>query len=81
MNNNLVSVYPNPSKGNIYNHSNYQNGNDGSVIVYNMQGQEVYNTNQLPPDGLLKLPFPDGVYTLRYSTMDEYCVKRIFIDR
>lgn len=79
LNSNLINIYPNPTKGNIYIHSNQQNSEHGSVIVYNMQGQEVYKAEKLLPTGYLNLPLPGGVYTLKYFTDDEYCVKRIVI--
>ena len=78
-NNNLINIYPNPSKGNLYIHSNQQNSAPGSVIVYNMQGQEVYKADKLPANGYLNLQLPDGIYTLKYLTDEEYCVKRIVI--
>jgi Secretion system C-terminal sorting domain len=81
LNNNLITIYPNPSKGNIYIHSNKQNAGSGSLSVYDMKGREVGKTKQLPANGYLNLPLPDGVYILKYFEGDEYCVKRIVIDR
>ena len=80
-NNNLITLYPNPSKGNIYIHSNQQNSESASVSVLNMKGQEVYRSDNLAANGYLNLPLPNGVYTLKYFTHDEYCVKRIVIER
>jgi hypothetical protein len=81
VNNNLISIYPNPTKGNIYIHPNGQDAKNGSVSIYNMQGQEVYSMNQLPSGGYLDLPVPDGIYTLRYSAEDEFCTKQIVVER
>jgi Secretion system C-terminal sorting domain len=80
-NNNLISIYPNPSQGNIYIHSNNQNASGGSVSVFDMKGREDGKTKQLPANGYLNLPLPDGVYTLKYFEGDEYCVKRIVINQ
>ncbi len=78
-NDNLITLYPNPSKGNIFIHSEKQYQEEPTVIVYNTKGQEVYKTNNLASTGYLNLPLPDGTYTLKYVTKDEYCVKRIII--
>ncbi len=80
-NDNLISIYPNPSKGNIYIHSNDQNSINGSVSIYDVQGQEIYKMTQLPAGGNISLPFPNGIYTLRYATKDQFCIKRIIVER
>ncbi len=77
---NLISVYPNPSKGNIYIHTTKQYA-DAKLTVYNTLGQEVYHTESPPQNGYLNLPLSSGTYTLKYFGGDEYCVKRIVIDR
>ena len=79
-NNNLISLYPNPSKGNIYIHPAKQYA-DTKITVYNTLGQEVYYTESPQPNGYLNLPLPNGTYTLKYAADDEYCVKRIVIAR
>ncbi len=78
-NENLLSLYPNPSKGNIHIHSNALQKQDAAVSVYNVLGQEVYKTENILPDGNLHLHLPDGIYTLKYFAGDEYCVKRVMI--
>lgn len=80
-NDNLISIYPNPSKGNIYIHTTKPFTDESSVIIYNTKGQEVYKTEKLPTNGYVNLPLPDGVYTIKYFTKDEYCVKQIVIAR
>ncbi len=76
---NLISLYPNPSKGNIQLHSNAVLSKKATITVYNMGGQGVYKSDKLPQDGNLHLSLPDGIYTLKYSTDQEYCVKKIVI--
>lgn len=78
-NNNLISLYPNPSKGNIYIHSNASLSQKATVSIFNALGQEVYKAESVPPDGYLHLSLPDGIYTLKYFAGDEYCVKRLVI--
>lgn len=77
---NLISVYPNPSKGNIYIHTTKQYA-DAKLTIYNTLGQEVYHTESPPQNGYLNLPLPSGSYTLKYFGGDEYCVKRIIITK
>jgi hypothetical protein len=75
---NLISLYPNPSKGNIHLHSLTTQQN-ATITVYNVQGQEVYKTDKPPQDGNLHLHLPNGIYTLKYTTDEEYCTRRITI--
>lgn len=76
-NDKLVSICPNPSKGNIHIQSNALQKQNVTVSIYNLLGQEVYRTKNVPPDGNLHLQLPDGIYTLKYFAGDEYSVKRI----
>jgi Secretion system C-terminal sorting domain len=78
---NLFSICPNPSKGDIYIHANKKYTGASVISVYNMLGQEVYKTTQLPASGLLDLQLPDGSYMLRYQAGEEYCVRRLIISR
>ena len=78
-NDNLISIYPNPSKGNIYIHSNKPNIKSAEVSVYNTQGREVYKTRSVPVNSYFDLSLPNGNYTLKYSAGDEFCMKKIVI--
>ncbi len=80
-NDNLISIYPNPSVGEIYITSAKQQLLTGSVSIYNMLGQELYKNNKVPQSGYLRTGLPRGIYVLKYFTDNEYCVKRIIIDR
>ena len=82
---NLITLYPNPSKGNIYIHTDKQPAKDPTIIIYDIRGREVYRTTK-PPGNNLTIPIaigilPDGTYTLKYSTEDEYCTKQFIITR
>ncbi len=78
-NNNLISIYPNPSNGNIYLKQNSSNYTKSEISITNLQGVEVYKTDKLPSNGYLHLSLPDGVYMLKYLLGDEYAIKRIVI--
>ncbi len=78
-NNNLFSIYPNPSKGTINIHTNKQGAGGGSVSVTDMMGKEVYKIDKLPQSGQLNLQIPNGTYLLKYSAGDEYGVQRVEI--
>lgn len=73
----LITLYPNPSHGNIYIHSDKPH-KDAMITIHNIQGQQVYSGVSLA-GGYLNLQLPNGIYTLRYSDEEEYCVKQIVI--
>jgi hypothetical protein len=74
---NLITLYPNPSHGNLYFHRDKPH-KDATITIYDMQGRQVYNS-PAPANGYLNLQLPDGVYTLKYSDEEEYCVKQVVI--
>lgn len=77
-NNNLISIYPNPSTGRIKIQST-TNTPKASIQIFNLNGQKVYETNTIPSSGNLDLPLPDGIYILKYSDEKETAVKRLLI--
>jgi len=77
----LVSLYPNPSKGNMYLQVNGTISKDGYAVVYDMQGNEVFRTTISATENYLSLPLPSGNYILKYFSPDEYCTKPISIIR
>ncbi len=77
----LCSVYPNPSQGNIYVHTDFAVPALARLKVFNLEGREVYQTNSLPADGHICLPLPDGTYYLRVSSADREYSRKIFIAR
>jgi hypothetical protein len=76
---NLITIYPNPSHGNLFIYSDKPN-KDATITIYNTLGQQVY-AGPAPNNHHLSLSLPDGLYTLRYSTDEEYCVKQIVIQK
>jgi hypothetical protein len=76
-----LSIYPNPSKGNIYIHANTKITGNADAVIYDMEGREVYRTDCPPINGYLSLPLPDGVYVLKYNTPDEHFEQQIIIKR
>lgn len=77
-NDELLSVYPNPSTGHISLHSERQ-PHDATVTVYDMLGRQVFIKDHVPREDYLDLSLPDGVYMLRYAAGEEYCIKRLMI--
>lgn len=73
----LITLFPNPSHGNIYLHTDKPN-KDATITIHNLQGQQVYS-GIAPFNGYLNMQLPNGVYTLRYSDDEEYCVKQVVI--
>lgn len=80
-NNNLISIYPNPAGDYIYIKANYNYYAKPEVMIYNLQGQEVYATKELPKNGYLHVNLPAGMYTLIYSTGTENAVKQLVIQK
>lgn len=60
-----LNIYPNPTNGIINIHPNFTSNITDRIVVYNMQGQQVYDTE---PKGstVINLPLPNGVYSLKY---------------
>lgn len=78
-NNNLISIYPNPTSDYIYIKRNTQRTTDEAVSIYNIYGQEVLHTNNIPTNGYLTLNLASGIYTLRYANDKEYAVKQLVL--
>jgi len=78
-NNNLISIYPNPAGDYIYIKANYNYYAKPEVVIYNLQGQEVYATKELPQSGYLHVNLPAGMYTLVYSTGTARAMKQLVI--
>ncbi len=78
-NNSLVSIYPNPSQGDIHIKLNAPFSSVARLSVVDIQGREVFTAEEPPKNGHVKLSLPDGVYVLKYFTPNSYSVKRIVI--
>jgi hypothetical protein len=76
-NDNLITLYPNPSHGNLFIHSDKPD-KDATITIYNTLGQQVYSA-PAPTNNYINFDLPNGIYTLRYSDKEEYCVKQIVI--
>ena len=79
-NDNLISVYPNPSKGNIYIHSNQSESNT-FVTIYDLNGRQVFQQSVTPSNAYINLSLASGMYMLKYETDNEYCMRQIVIER
>ena len=80
-NNNLVAIWPNPTRGDIYVHSNKPIVKNTSISVYDLQGLEVYKTDNVTENCYLNLSLPEGMYMLRYLQGDEFAMKRVLIQK
>jgi len=81
LNDNSLSIYPVPSKGNIYYHNSSQLTGKTSIRIYNQQGNEVYRIGDLPCSGFLNFSLPNGNYVLKYINGDDVIVKRLEVLR
>ena len=74
----LISIYPNPSRGNLYIHPNEITA-DAYLIIYDLNGKEVYRQEQMQGAVYINLQLSPGVYILRYFTGRECYEKRLLI--
>jgi len=77
--NNLISFYPNPSKGNIYIHSKKPISDNALISVYNVLGQEVYTNDKILSNSNINLQLPAGFYVLKYNDSKEQFSQQIII--
>jgi hypothetical protein len=75
-----AQISPNPSHGTISLHPNFTTRSDDRIVVYNMQGQQVYATNY-NSGGPINLPLPDGTYTVKYYGAAGVATDRLVIIR
>lgn len=76
----LISIYPNPSTGNFYIKQKRSIECKGIAVV-DVLGKTVLQISSLPADGNLKLDLPDGVYSLQYFTDKGVDTEQILIQR
>lgn len=74
----LISIYPNPSRGEFYIKHEKRVECKGITVV-NMLGKIVLQMEGLPADGNLKLNLPDGIYSLQYFTNEGVDTEQILI--
>ncbi|HYD20611.1 MAG TPA: T9SS type A sorting domain-containing protein, partial [Flavipsychrobacter sp.] len=74
------TLSPNPTTGHIKLISK-TGTTKGNVQITNLNGQIVYQTDDIPESGDLQLPLPDGMYILRYSDPESACTQKLFIKR
>jgi hypothetical protein len=79
-NNNLITVYPNPSNGDIYLKQAHTNSQEVNIYVYDMTGKQVYHT-QHKNTHCLHLPITAGTYLLKYATKEAYDTEVIVITK
>lgn len=74
------NISPNPCTGSIRLYPDFKMAPGDHIAVYNMQGQEVYNTQPLEGQ-TINLPLPQGVYTVRYYGSFGVATDRLVIVR
>jgi hypothetical protein len=74
----LLNVYPNPTNGIINLHPIFKSNAQDKIVVYNMQGQVVFE-NVFNGSTSLDLPVPNGVYTLKYFGESGVATERIVV--
>ncbi|MBS1587553.1 MAG: T9SS type A sorting domain-containing protein [Bacteroidetes bacterium] len=76
-NDDLLQVYPNPSKGALQ--LNSGRNDDAKIEVSDLAGRLLYRTMTKQAATSLELPVPDGIYILKYISDKNYAVKRVVV--
>jgi hypothetical protein len=85
--NNQLSVYPNPSSDFIYINLTQQQTQPVRLSLYNILGQEVYTTltpSNTNPNSTITIPvadLPAGVYVLRVGMGNTWQQKEVVVTR
>jgi hypothetical protein len=77
-NDNHLKVFPNPSHGNI--NIDFPFEKDDRVLIYNLQGQLVYNETITQNIGEIKTHLAGGLYVLKINTKQNSYSVKILID-
>ncbi len=77
-NENLISIYPNPSKDKVYIRTN-QTAISQSIQILNYQGQVLYDKNNFTKNYIDISHLKNGIYFLKYSNNLEYSIKRFVV--
>lgn len=75
-----LGIWPNPSHGDICLHPNFIAQEGDRIVVYDMNGLQVY-TAPTSPAMTFHLPLADGLYVLRYSGVSKVLTERLAIIR
>lgn len=76
--NTSLHISPNPTTGTINMHPSFTITPTDKIVIYNMQGQQVYET--VPSVKMpMNLPLPDGVYTMKYFGSQSVATDRVVI--
>lgn len=78
-NENLFSVYPNPSRGEVtfdFDATNYKNT---EIIIYDTKGQQVFHETSFAPSHTLQLSLSQGIYTVVVSDGNMLSQQRLVI--
>jgi plastocyanin len=77
-----VSIYPNPSKGNIYLKGQTGHSKNLQVDIYNVQGVRVYGTTKLNNTSMEEIEIPtleEGIYIVRLQSDEGMSMRKVIV--
>ena len=78
-NNNLISVFPNPCSGQLYIERN-KFSDKSRVQIFNYTGQKLYDNTNFIGEAIDTRQLTNGIYFLKYSDTENFCIKKIVIE-
>lgn len=77
-NDNLISIYPNPTNENLYIRKT-KNNNNSSIEIFDCKGQLVLVNRSFKEESIDTKNLQNGLYLLKYSDTKNYSVKRFVV--
>lgn len=78
--NNIVQIYPNPSKGDVF-IKDLTNARKADIAVYSIDGKLVYSKVGIATNKIIHLPVPAGQYIIKYKTDKGEAARVLTIDK
>ena len=79
-NNNLISIFPNPVKDELFIKSSKSNFT-GQIQIFDFSGRMIYENKNFIGKSISAKQFQNGIYSLKYSDGKNYSLKRFFVER
>lgn len=67
-----ISIFPNPTQGNLQVHIDGLNAQNSSILVYDLNGREIFSVNELKSENLIDITRqPSGTYIMIINIDDK----------
>ena len=78
-NDNLISISPNPTDGNLFIHKT-KNDNKESIQIFNYTGKLMFENSSFTGETIDTRQLTDGIYLLKYSDSNNYSMKKFVVE-